>query len=315
MPITLHTPLTHEKPPSETLNPLEIPAPVITDARKIQLSFEVLGSPHSTSAYEQYAHAFRTVFENLEPSFVSIGEAPVVAEDQDKTYESIVGTATEHGPASKVVPIVRWDGREQQEVQEELERYAQLGVETLLVSPSKGELKGEGADSGATVSTLLHLARDIKKFQAIGLMMRAEQFPELEHLDYSVLAGRLELADFGVTQPLMYAKPYDTLVKVMAAAGVPKPISPGLMPFKSVEEAKAYAAGQRVIFAPNVEEEARVAALRYGPGDKQSRLRNLLVRYSVELAHGFIESGAPSLHVYTKNNVRLTQEVVEKIRG
>ena len=299
-----------------------------TSYRRIPLSFEVSGAQpgYTASTYEEYAYAFRTVFASLAPAFVSIAEMQPADEPwvpayiaepgslniRGGAYRSIIDDASRHGPASRTAPIVSWPGKQEQDIKAELDWYAETGVENILVSPSNSELSG-GEPDIYQVLNMLHIAQDIKEFKAIGIIMRLDQSFSVgrEQPEYEVLAARLRIADFGVTLPLMHTEPYARFIQAMADTGIRKPVTPGLMAFQNPQEAEAYASAADIRLPWEVVEQAEIARLRLTP--PESHLRQVTLDHTVQLAQGLVREGAQSLHVYTRNHVRLAQRLVEAL--
>ena len=302
-----------------------VPVSLGVDERRIPLSFEVSGTPppYNTSGYEQYVHAFRTIFERLGPAFVSVAEMPDADESWsaayrdepragDGIYRSIIEDTMRHGPIAKVVPVVTEAGRQEQDLQAELDWYASIGIERLLISPSSQELNG-GEPDDYSLLNLLYLAKGMDDFAEVGVVMRLEQTPTGRdgHPAYKHIAGRLQIADFGVSLPLLHVEPYNDVMESMAAQGIHKPVTPGLLPFQTSQEAEAYASSTDIQLPWDVAEQATIAQLRFA--SPESHLRQVALDHTVQLAQSLIQEGAQSLHIYTRNHARLTQQLVDAL--
>lgn len=306
-----------EAPPTDEVLATEpTDAITATGSSKIPLSFEVLGAPRDTGTYSQYHHAVHEVFANMQPDFLAVEHADLVARRSGRAHSlSTISTALEFGPASKIVPIVRPSGRDRGEVVEELISYVGLGIDRLIVSPTPSELRSHPSRH---TSNLLQTTKVVVPFKTVGLLMRAEQGVnrgETGKIDYDEWAAKLEFADFGLTEPIFTNDNYAYLLEAMRHRGVNKPIIPGLMPFRDPRQAEGHARMIKADFPQSLLEKARVIEYGMEADDKEEQLKMAVISHLVELAGTFIRQGAPSLHIYTGNNMRLTQQLVEAIRS
>lgn len=153
---------------------------------------------------------------------------------------------------------------------------------------------------------LVELARAIGGF-SIGVAAHPVGHPKSPDLafDRRILAEKLALADFAVTQFFFKAEDYLRLVDDVAAHGIDKPIVPGIMPVTTLSGIPRMAAMGAAVPSDMVE------ALERG-GDPDS-VRRVGIDLATELCQELLDRGAPGLHFYTLNRSLATREIYSKL--
>jgi methylenetetrahydrofolate reductase (NADPH) len=122
--------------------------------------------------------------------------------------------------------------------------------------------------------------------------------------DRDLLAAKLRLADFGVTQFFFEADEYVGLVRDLAERGVHTPVLPGIMPVTALRSVPRMAQMGAALPGWAV---ARLESAAARGGDDAVRLEG--VAMATELCEKLLEAGAPGLHFYTLNRSNATREI------
>jgi methylenetetrahydrofolate reductase (NADPH) len=192
------------------------------------------------------------------------------------------------------------------ELAEVLVALRRAGVENLLA------LGGDPpADAVAVGGELRHavelveLARAIGGF-SIGVAAHPAGHPSSPDMrsDRDMLAAKLTLADFAITQFFFEADEYLRLVEDLADRGVTKPVLPGIMPVTSLRSVPRMAQMGAAVPGWAVEK-LEAAAARGG----EAAVRRAGVDLSTDLCTLLLEAGAPGLHFYTLNRSSATREI------
>src|ERR1700691_5777511 len=196
-------------------------------ARGPTYSFEFFPPKNDT----EQATLVRTLreLEPLAPSFVSVTYRGG-RESRQRTHDLVAGMlrTTTLTPMAHLVCVAHT----RLELVEILASFRKAGVENLMAlggDPPTDPTAGEGELLHAT--ELVELARAIG-MPSIGVAAHPAGHPASPDMqsDRDLLATKLRLADFGVTQFFFDAHEYAGLVQDMADRGVHTPILPGIMP-------------------------------------------------------------------------------------
>ncbi|QXC60381.1 methylenetetrahydrofolate reductase [Aquihabitans sp. G128] len=238
----------------------------------------------------------------LEPSYVSVTYGALGA-TRDTTRDLVLRVNREQSfPA---MPHLTCVGHTRAELVELLESYREGGIENILALA--GDPPADGSDPGGdfTYATeLIELVREVGDF-SVGVAA----FPELHprspdrETDRRLLAEKLALADFGMTQFFFDAEHYRRLVDELADLGSTTPVIPGVMPLVNV-------AGTRRMAAMNGSEiptwlQERLDAV---DGDPEAT-RRLGVEVATGLVADLLELGVPGVHLYALNRANSIEEI------
>jgi methylenetetrahydrofolate reductase (NADPH) len=264
-------------------------------------SFEFF--PPKTDA--EQATLVRTLreLEPLGPSFVSVTYRGG-AESRQRTFDLVTGMlrTTTLVPMAHLICVAHT----RLELADILVAYRKAGVENLMA------LGGDPpADPDAGVGELSHAAELVELARAIGGFSVGVAAQPLGHplspdlgADRSFLSGKLELADFAVTQFFFEAAEYINLVDDLAARGNGKPVLPGIMPVTSLSSIPRMATMGAAVPAWMVERLDQADAR----GGKEA-VRAEGVALATELCDQLLTAGVPGLHFYTLNRSSATREI------
>ena len=236
----------------------------------------------------------------LRPSFVSVTYRGGRSSRQ-RTYDLVVGMlrTTTLTPMAHLICAAH----SRLELAEILVELRKAGVENLMA------LGGDPpTDPDATAGELLYavelveLARAIGGF-SIGVAAHPIGHPKSSDLpmDRDLLAAKMELADFAVTQFFFRPEEYFGLVNALADRGMHKPVIPGIMPVTSLA-----AIPRRAQMGAAVPPE--MVALLEAAGDSAS-VRRAGIDLATSLCQELLDGGAPGLHFYTLNRSMATRQI------
>jgi methylenetetrahydrofolate reductase (NADPH) len=241
--------------------------------------------------------------EPLAPSFVSVTYRGG-RESRQRTHDLVAGMlrTTTLTPMAHLVCVAHT----RLELAEILVQFRKAGVENLMAlggDPPTDPSAGEGELRHAV--ELVNLARAIGGF-SIGVAAHPAGHPSSPDMksDRDLLAAKLRLADFGVTQFFFEAQEYIGLVQDLADRGVHTPVLPGIMPVTALRSVPRMAQMGAALpdWAVARLEEASVRG-----GDEA--VRQAGVGMATELCEKVLDAGAPGLHFYTLNRSSATREI------
>ncbi|WKD56611.1 5,10-methylenetetrahydrofolate reductase [Corynebacterium capitovis DSM 44611] len=133
----------------------------------------------------------------------------------------------------------------------------------------------------------------------------AESRNEDEDLDVLLAKQRLG-ADFAITQLFFEADDYLSFVEKSRLAGVRIPLIPGIMPMTSLKRVERMGVLSGITVPDHVT--ARFAAAS-GPEEEYEAG----MAATAELARAILDAGTGGLHIYTHNNLAVTQDLLRRI--
>ncbi|HVA04214.1 MAG TPA: methylenetetrahydrofolate reductase [Acidimicrobiales bacterium] len=241
--------------------------------------------------------------EPLAPSFVSVTYRGG-RESRQRTHDLVAGMlrTTTLTPMAHLVCVAHT----RLELAEILVQFRKAGVENLMALGGDPPTDPE-AGSGELLHAveLVNLAREIGGF-SIGVAAHPAGHPASPDVqsDRDLLAVKLRLADFAVTQFFFEAEEYVGLVADLAARGVHKPVLPGIMPVTALRSVPRMAQMGAALPAWAVD---RLEEASARGGD--DAVRQAGVAMATELCEKLLEAGAPGLHFYTLNRSSATREI------
>ncbi|AZI57801.1 methylenetetrahydrofolate reductase [NAD(P)H] [Nakamurella antarctica] len=256
---------------------------------------------------------WRTIreLEPLRPAFVSVTYG-AGGSSRDRTIRITGRIATE----TTLVPIAHLTAVNHTvaELRHVIGSYASVGVRNILAlrgdMPGDVTAKYQAAEGGLKyASDLVRLAKSLGDF-TVGVAAFPEMHPESvdQESDMRYLVEKLNAgADFATTQMLFSATDYLRLRDRLRAAGVNKPLVPGIMPIASWKgiARQALMAGQQV---------PQAVIDRFSPiADDPEATRAEGVQFAIEMCRQLLAEGVPTLHFYTMNKSRATLEILEAL--
>ncbi len=269
-------------------------------ARGRTLSFE-FGPPRSEEAARTLEKTL-VELEPLDPSFVSVTYG-AGGSTRAQTAEIVAHIARD--TAMTPMPHLTCVAHRRHEITEILDGYRADGLDNVLALAGDPPL--DGSDPGGDFRYAMELIELVRAHGewAIGVAAHPECHPRSADRasDRRHLAAKLAAADFGVTQFFFRASDYFAMVEDLAAAGVDKPVIPGVIPVTNLAQVERFArmAGAAV----PVELSARMEAV----ADRPDEVRRIGVEVATELTRELLDGGAPGVHFYTLNFARATKEI------
>jgi len=241
--------------------------------------------------------------EPLAPSFVSVTYRGG-RESRQRTHDLVAGMlrTTTLNPMAHLVCVAHT----RLELAEILVSFRKAGVENLMAlggDPPTDPDAGAGELRHAV--ELVELARAIGGF-SIGVAAHPAGHPASADLgsDRDLLAEKLRLADFAVTQFFFEVDEYLGLVEDLAARGVAKPVLPGIMPVTALRSVPRMAEMGAAVPAWAVD---RLESADAEGGAEAVRRAGIAL--ATELCRKLLAAGAPGLHFYTLNRSSATREI------
>jgi methylenetetrahydrofolate reductase (NADPH) len=270
-------------------------------ARGPTYSFEFFPPKNDT----EQATLVRTLreLEPLAPSFVSVTYRGG-RESRQRTHDLVAGLrrTTSLTPMAHLICVEH----SRLELAEVLVAFRRAGVENLLALGGDPPADMEaGMGELRYAAELVELARAIGGF-SVGVAAHPAGHPSSvdRKTDRDMLAAKLALADFGITQFFFEIDEYLGLIGDMAARGVTKPVLPGIMPVTNLRSVPRMAQMGAAVPAWAV---ARLEAAAAQGGDEA--VRHAGIELATELCTALLAEGAPGLHFYTLNRSSATREI------
>ena len=257
-------------------------------ASKRTLSFEFF--PPKTPAANMTLGRTVAAIESLHPDFVSITYG-AGGSDRHRTGDVVAWMLGE--TSWTPMPHLTCRGHSRDDVAGLLGKYAELGIENILVLG--GDPPADGVEEAGDYLYALDLLEDVVAAGnfATGVAAHPEVHPRSPDraTDRRFLADKLSIADFALTQFFFEVEHWTRLVEELAELGVDKPVLPGIMPINNKVMLKRMA-------------EMSGAALpgwladRLDATDDPDEVRRIGVDVATQLCADLIDAGTPGLHLY-----------------
>jgi methylenetetrahydrofolate reductase (NADPH) len=244
-------------------------------------------------------------------------------EDLQPLHPSFVSVTYRGGPSSRqrttdlVVSMLRLTalnpmahltcaGHTRLELADVLVSFRKAGIENLMAlagDPVDGQPSGPG--ELATALELVLLAQAIGGL-CVGVAAHPRGHPRSADMasDRRYLAEKLRVADFAITQFFFEAADYFSLVDDLEAAGVTKPVLPGILPVTNLSSVPRMARMGCPVPAKLVEA-LEEASARGGP----AAVAKAGIEAATQLCTRLLDEGAPGLHFYTFNRSEATRQI------
>jgi methylenetetrahydrofolate reductase (NADPH) len=270
-------------------------------ARGRTYSFEFFPPKNDT----EQATLVRTLreLEPLSPSFVSVTYRGGRLSRQ-RTHDLVAGMlrTTSLTPMAHLICVEH----SRLELAEVLVAFRRAGVENLLALGGDPPTEAGAVGGELRYATeLVELARAIGGF-SVGVAAHPAGHPASPDIDSDrdMLAAKLALADFAITQFFFEVDEYLGLVSDLADRGITKPVLPGIMPVTSLSSVPRMAQMGAAVPGWAV---ARLEAAAAAGGDEA--VRHAGIELATELCARLLAEGAPGLHFYTLNRSSATREI------
>jgi len=230
----------------------------------------------------------------LRPSFVSVTYG-ALGTTREFTRDAVVRINEEQPfPA---MPHLTCVGHTRADIASLLDYYADNGIENILALG--GDPPADGSDPGGDFTYATELIEIVRAHPAafcVGVAAHPEVHPRSPDraTDRRLLASKLELADFAITQFSFLPEEQIRLRDELAALGCTTPVIPSVFPIVNVAGIKRMAAmNGSVIPQPLLERLDRAAT--------PDEVMAIGVEAATEIAARLLEAGLPGLHLYPMN--------------
>jgi methylenetetrahydrofolate reductase (NADPH) len=242
----------------------------------------------------------------LKPSYASVTYG-ALGSTRDTTRDLVIRSNQEQ--AFPVMPHLTCVGHTRAELVDLLQAYAGGGVENVLALA--GDPPADGSDPGGDFTYATELVELVREVGEFGVAVAA--FPEVHPRstsraeDRRLLAAKLSMADFGMSQFFWEVEHYRTMVDELAELGCTTPVIPGVMPFVSVPGARRMSA----VNGTNIPDDLQ-RRMDEVEGDPEAT-RKLGVAVATELVAELLELGVPGIHLYALNRAESIQEIYDNL--
>jgi methylenetetrahydrofolate reductase (NADPH) len=239
--------------------------------------------------------------EPLAPSFVSVTYG-AGGSTRDRTHNIVTWVRRE----TAITPMAHLtcQGHTRAEIAEILENYRLAGIENILALGGDAPL--DPVDHASEYRYASDLVADVAAADgfSIGVAAHPEVHPRSPSrgVDRQHLAGKLEAADFAITQFFFEVEHYLRLVDELAGLGCTKPVIPGIMPVTNVGQVARMAQLSGAEFPSWLADRLEAA-------DGPDEVRRVGVDAATQLCSDLLAVGAPGLHFYTLNRSTATREI------
>lgn len=192
-----------------------------------------------------------------------------------------------------------------------LNQYKDAGIKRLVA------LRGDAPSGMGGGGQLVHaneLVEFIRKHTGDHFTIAVAAYPEIHpeaksyDRDIHFLKQKLDAgADYAVTQFFYNVESYFYFLDACQAAGIDKPIHPGIMPILNIANLERFASACGAEIPRWIKQ--RAAAF----GDDQESIRKFGVDVVTQLCATLQESGAPGVHFYTMNQVEPTLTIARNL--
>jgi methylenetetrahydrofolate reductase (NADPH) len=244
--------------------------------------------------------------EPLKPSFVSVTYG-AGGSTREATREIVLHI--HHDTSMTAMAHLTCTGHTRAELQEIVEDYRDAGIENILA------LGGDPSnDPDAPVGELSHAMELVQLIQgtadmSVGVAAHPELHPRStdRSTDRRLLAEKLSLADFGITQFFFDADHYFRMVDELDAYGCQTPVIPGIMPVTNVKSVQRMADMSGATFPQEFLER-----LHQADGDPEA-VRKVGVDQATAMCQTLLDQDVPGLHFYTLNRSTATREIYRNL--
>ena len=208
-------------------------------------------------------------------------------------------------------------GSSTEDVTRFLDDLAAAGVSNVLAL--RGDLPQDGSVS-APLPSPLQYASDLvglirSSFPAKGIAVAAypETHPEATSPDADLTALKLKLdngADFAITQLFFDNTLYHAFVKRARAAGITKPIIPGILPVVSLKVIKRIVS----LCGASIPAEFLAELEQADQNGGAAAVQKVGVAHARRQTQELLDAGVPGVHIYTLNRAEVVFGLVENLK-
>lgn len=248
----------------------------------------------------------------LEPDYMSVTFG-AGGSTRDGSYQTV-----KHLMVEKQIPTVAYIagfGLGPDEIREVLDRYQEMGVETIFVirgDKPKGDDFVPHPESFSYASDLISFIKKNYPF-TLGCAGYPEGHIEAESLEKDIAYLKQKVdngAEYVVAQYFYDNDFFFNYIDKCRAAGIKVPIIPGIMPVYTVKMTRMLS---RVCGAA-IPDELEKQLNEVDPENNEAVLE-LGISVALEQCRGLLEYGIPGLHFYTMDRSWSTTEIINKLRN
>ena len=262
---------------------------------------------------EDWPSFFKTVqrLAGLKPLFASVTYGAGGSTNVD-TLEIVTRIQQEYG--LETMAHLTCLGSKTEEVNRFLVDLASAGVNNVLAL--RGDLPQDGSVETPLpsplqyASDLVSLIRSSFPAKGISVAGYPELHPESTSLEADLGYLKLKLdngADFAITQLFFNNSLYHAFVKRARAAGITKPILPGILPVVSLKVIKRIVSLCGASIPKEFLDELELADQAGGA----AAVQKVGVAHARRQAQELLEAGVPGVHIYTLNRAEVVMDLVE----
>ena len=274
-------------------------------AGKPEISFEFF-PPKTDAGREKLLETTAPALAALEPWFFSVTYG-AGGSTRDRTLDTVLALG-ERGLA--VAPHLSFGGDDGTLTGELIDSYRERGIRRIVAL--RGDIPSGSGGSGIVYAS--ELVAFIRERTGDHFHIEVAAYPEIHPQapgydeDIAFLKRKLDAgADSAITQYFYNAEAYFYFLDRCQAAGIDKPIVPGIMPITN------YA--NLVRFSDNCGADIPRWIRRRieGYGDDTESIRAFGIEIVTELSERLLKSGAPGIHFYTMNQVEPTRQICRNL--
>ena len=262
---------------------------------------------------EDWPAFFRTVarLAQLKPLFASVTYGAGGTTNVD-TLEIVTRIQQEYG--LETMAHLTCLGSKTEEVTSFLGDLAAAGVTNVLAL--RGDLPQDGSVETPLpsplqyASDLVNLIRSSFPAMGIGIAGYPEVHPEAPNLEADLAYLKLKLdcgADFAITQLFFDNDLYHDFIKRARAAGISKPIIPGILPVVSLKVIKRIVSLCGASIPAGFLAELEKADLAGGA----TAVQKVGIAHARRQAQELLDAGVPGVHIYTLNRAEVVLDLVD----
>lgn len=264
---------------------------------------------------EKAAKGFETVIDNLsqlEPHYMSVTFG-AGGSTRDGSYQTVKQLMA--GKGLPTVAYIAGFGLGPEEITDVLDRYRDLGVETIFVirgdAPRNLDQFTPHPDSFKYASDMLAFINERYDFD-LGCAGYPEGHIQAESLEKDIEYLKLKVANgakYVVAQYFYDNDYFFRYVDKCRAAGISVPIIPGIMPVYSIKMTEMLAK----LCGAEITGELR-SGLQEVAGGEKSDVENFGIDFAVKQCRGLLKNGVAGLHFYTMDRSRSVTEIIRRLR-
>ena len=278
------------------------------NSKKPVISMEFF-PPRDEKAAEKFGAIIDKLAE-LKPDYMSVTFG-AGGSDRDGSYQTVKNIIDKKLPT---VAYIAGLGLAPDEITEILDRYKEIGVETIFVirgDKPKDDNYTPHPDSFSYASEMIAFIKERYDF-TLGCAGYPEGHVEAESLEKDIEFLKLKEkngAEYVIAQYCYDNNYFFEYIKKCRAAGINMPIIPGIMPIYTVKMTKILSK----VCGTTISDDLQGKLDKLAKADKADVL-NFGIDFAVEQCRGLLKNGVAGLHFYTMDRSKSTTEIINRLR-